>query len=357
MSELKNSWKRSILPTDATISQAIENLNQVSVKIVIVTNETGVLEGTISDGDIRRGLLRGLDLASPISTILHRDALVVPPEMGRAVVLQIMSANKIQQIPIVDENNRVIGLHLWDEIHLSPIRENVMVIMCGGMGTRLKPQTENCPKPLLPVAGKPILEHIIERAKNQGFTKFVLAIHYLGSMIEDYFGDGTSLGIEVKYLREDEALGTAGALSLFAIPPNNSFIVANGDVLTDINYGELLDFHHQNDARATMAVRLHEWQNPFGVVQIQGLEIIAYEEKPISRSYINAGVYVIDPSTLSLLIKAEPCDMPIFFERIKQADQRVLAYPVHERWIDVGRPDDFEQANQASTSYVMSREK
>ena len=221
MSELKNSWKRSILPTDATISQAIENLNQVSVKIVIVTNETGVLEGTISDGDIRRGLLRGLDLASPISTILHRDALVVPPEMGRAVVLQIMSANKIQQIPIVDENNRVIGLHLWDEIHLSPIRENVMVIMCGGMGTRLKPQTENCPKPLLPVAGKPILEHIIERAKNQGFTKFVLAIHYLGSMIEDYFGDGTSLGIEVKYLREDEALGTAGALSLFAIPPNN----------------------------------------------------------------------------------------------------------------------------------------
>jgi len=346
MSESKDSWKRAILSIDATISQAIENLNEASVKIVIVTNKSGVLEGTISDGDIRRGLLRGLDLASPISTILRREPFVVPPQMGRAMVLQIMAANKIQQIPIVDQSQRVIGLHLWDEINVFPNRENLMVIMCGGKGTRLMPKTENCPKPLLHVAGKPILEHIIDRAKSQGFTRFVLAIYHLGSMIEDYFGDGTKLGVEIQYLREDAPLGTAGALSLFAAPPSAPFIVTNGDVLTDINYGELLDFHHQNEAKATMAVRLHEWQNPFGVVQIDGLEIIGYEEKPITRSHINAGVYVIDPSTLGLLTKAQPCDMPIFFEQIQQTGQRVLAYPIHEHWIDVGRPDDFLNANK-----------
>ena len=171
MSESKDSWKRAILPIDATISQAIENLNEASVKIVIVTNKSGVLEGTISDGDIRRGLLRGLDLASPISTILRREPFVVPPQMGRAMVLQIMAANKIQQIPIVDENMQVIGLHLWDEINSLPVRTNIMVIMAGGKGTRLHPQTENCPKPLLRVSGKPILEHIIERAKIEGFFR------------------------------------------------------------------------------------------------------------------------------------------------------------------------------------------
>ena len=205
-------WRRAILPAHATIEQAIRNLDQVAIKIILVVNDAGALEGTISDGDIRRGLLKGLDLASPIAGIIHHNPLVVPPEMGRELVMQLMVANKILQIPVIDERRHVAGLHLWDEITTPRVRPNPMVIMAGGMGTRLRPHTEDCPKPMLPVAGKPMLEHIIERARSEGFSHFVLAIHYLGHVIEKYFGYGERLGVRIEYLREQPPLGTAGSV-------------------------------------------------------------------------------------------------------------------------------------------------
>jgi dTDP-glucose pyrophosphorylase len=345
MKQSEQLWRQAILPFDATIGQAIQNLNEVSVKIVLVANAAGVLEGTISDGDIRRGLLKGLDLNSPLTSIIHHNALVVPPDLGRDLVMQLMAANKIQQIPVVDEHHHVIGLHLWDEISTPPSRPNLMVIMAGGMGTRLRPHTEDCPKPLLPVAGKPMLEHIIERAKLEGFNHFVLAIHYLGHMIEAYFGNGERLGVRIDYLREESPLGTAGALGLLKPKPDAPFVVTNGDVITDIHYGELLDFHTRHAACATMAVRVHEWQHPFGVVQTQGVEIVGFEEKPIARSHINAGVYALDPSALSVLTANAHCDMPMLFERLQANKKLTVAYPMHEPWLDVGRSDDLKRAN------------
>lgn len=314
-----------------------------------MTNEAGKLEGTISDGDIRRGLLKGLDLNSPIENVIHRNALVVPPEMGRELVMQLMMANKIQQIPVINEYRHIIGLHLWDEITAIPVRPNMMVIMAGGIGTRLRPHTDNCPKPLLPVSGKPMLEHIIERAKLEGFSHFVLAIHYLGHMIEDHFGNGERLGVRIDYLREQSPLGTAGALGLLNARPEAAFIVTNGDVITDIRYGELLDFHIRHAAAATMAVRVHEWQHPFGVVQTKGVEIVGFEEKPVARSHINAGVYALDPEALSVLCADERCDMPTLFERLQAKSKRTVAYPMHEPWLDVGRPDDLTRANAETT--------
>ena len=272
-------WRQAILPVHATIGQAIRNLEQNAIKIVLVANETGVLEGTICDGDIRRGLLKGLDLNSPVASVIHRNALVVPPELGREMVMQLMVANKIQQIPVVDEHHHIVGLHLWDEITTPPMRPNLMVIMAGGIGTRLRPHTESCPKPLLSVAGKPMLEHIIDRAKLEGFNQFVLAIHYLGHMIEAHFGNGERLGVQIDYLREQSPLGTAGALGLLTPLPDVPFVVTNGDVITDIRYGELLDFHIRHAATATMAVRVHEWQHPFGVVQTQGVEIVGFDSQ------------------------------------------------------------------------------
>lgn len=346
MNQFGQHWRKAILTTNATIQQTIRNLDQVAIKIVLVVNKAGVLEGTISDGDIRRGLLKGLDLNSPIASVIHRNALVVPPEMGRDMVMQLMVANKIQQIPVVDEYRHVVGLHLWDEITTPPTRSNLMVIMAGGMGTRLRPHTESCPKPLLPVAGKTMLEHIIERAKLEGFSHFVLAIHYLGHMIEEYFGDGERLGVQIDYLREQDPLGTAGALGLLNPCPDAPFVVTNGDVITDIRYGELLDFHIRHDAAATMAVRLHEWQHPFGVVQTQGLEIIGFEEKPVARSHINAGVYALAPEALNVLSANAHCDMPTLFERLQAQTKRTVAYPMHEPWLDVGRPDDLAAARE-----------
>lgn len=337
-------WREAILQSDSTIKQAISNLDQNGMKIIMIVNEMGKFQGTISDGDIRRSLLRGLDLDSEITTLIHRNALVVPSELGRATVMQLMVANKIQQIPVLDESGHVTGVHLWDEITNAPSRSNLMVIMAGGMGTRLRPHTEDCPKPLLPIAGKPMLEHIIERAKLEGFTRFVLSIHYLGHMIEDYFGDGEHLQVQIDYLREESPLGTAGGLSFLNPLPDEPFVVTNGDVITDIPYGEFLDFHVRQNASATMAIRVHEWQHPFGVVQTNGINIVGFEEKPVSRSHINAGVYVLEPKALEVISTNGYCDMPTLFERLQADSKRIVAYPMHEPWLDVGRPEDYNSA-------------
>lgn len=345
MSDISKSWSKTILPIGSSIRQAIQVLNETSLKIVLVTDLAGTLVGTISDGDIRRGLLIGLDLTSEIDSVVHRDAVVAPAGLTRESVLQLMVKNRILQIPIVDKNMKVLGLHLWDQMNSPSSRENTMVIMAGGKGTRLHPATENCPKPLLPVAGKPILEHIINRAQNQGFSHFVLAIHHLGHMIEEYFGNGENLGVKIEYIKEAAPLGTAGALSLMHPLPEAAFVVTNGDILTEINYGELIDFHIQNNAMATMAIRTHESQNQFGVVETNGIEIVGYEEKPISRVHINAGVYVIEPSIVSSLEKSVPLDMPTLFSLIQAMNKRVIAYPIHERWFDVGLPNELQKAS------------
>jgi len=341
---LGDGWRKAILQTDSTIQDVIRNLDQVAIKIVLVVNNQSKLQGTISDGDIRRGLLKGLNLNSPIETIIHRNALVVPPALGRETVMKLMVANKIQQIPVVNEHQQVVGLHLWDEVTTLPPRSNIMVIMAGGKGTRLLPHTQSCPKPLVSVAGKPMLEHIIERAKLEGFSHFVLAIHYLGHMIEEHFGNGDRLGVRIDYLREQSPLGTAGALGLLKPRPEDPFVVTNGDVITDIRYGELLDFHNRFEATATMAVRLHEWHHPFGVVQTQGVDIVGFEEKPIARSHINAGVYALSPDALNEITSDAPCDMPTLFARIQARAKRTVAYPMHEPWLDVGRPVDLDLA-------------
>jgi NDP-sugar pyrophosphorylase family protein len=288
-------------------------------------------------------LLRGLDLNSPIDSIIYREALVVPPQLEREMVLGLMQANQLNALPVVGEARRVLGLHVLNELLVRVKRPNLMVIMAGGQGTRLRPHTDNCPKPLLPVGGKPLLEHIIERAKAEGFRRFALAIHYLGHMIEDYFGDGARWQVHIEYLREGAPLGTAGAIGLLNPRPEAPFVVSNGDVLTDIRYGELLDFHCRYGTAATMAVRLHEWQHPFGVVRTRGVDIIGFEEKPIARTHVNAGIYALDPSAIDSLPGGEPCDMTTLFGRLQARGERTIAYPMHEPWLDVGLPDDLDR--------------
>ena len=190
-----------------------------------------------------------------------------------------------------------------------------------------------------------MLEHIIERAKAEGFERFIVSVHYLGHMIEEYFGDGSQWDVHIEYLREEIPLGTAGAIGLLKEKPELPFLVTNGDVLTDIRYGEILDFHNIHGAAATMAVRLHEWEHPFGVVRTEGVDIIGFEEKPVSRSHINAGIYVLEPTALDVLNSGENCDMPTVFERLKENGARTIVYPMHEPWLDVGRPEDYTAAN------------
>lgn len=339
----KNRWKRSLMREECTLQDAIRNLEQTGLRIVLVVDEKGCLRGTVSDGDIRRGLLKGHGLDEPLRSVLHLTPLVAPALLGRDALMQLMLANKVPQIPVVDDQHKVVGLHVWDELNVSGDRESMMLIMAGGKGQRLRPHTENCPKPMLRVAGKPMLEHILDRAKLAGFKRFIISVHYLGHVIEDYFQDGSKWGVEIDYVRENQPLGTAGALGLLEPNPTTPFIVTNGDVLCDINYGDLLDFHIRQDAVATMAVRLHEWQHPFGVVQTKGIDIVGFEEKPIARSHINAGVYAINPQALTSLPTGR-CDMPTLFTNLQSQGMRTVAYPMHEPWLDVGRPTDLQRA-------------
>ena len=328
-----------------SIEEAIKILNDSSLRIVLIADSDFKLMGTVSDGDIRRGLLKGLAINSPISEVVNQKPIVVPKGFPRAEVLRIMSANKVFQVPVIDEDLRLVDLFLWEELSSPAARDNTMVIMAGGKGLRLLPKTEKIPKPMLRLGEKPILEHIIERAKKEGFSRFILAIHHLGQVIEEYFGDGKTLGVNISYLKEKTPLGTAGALSLIEPRPSKPIVVTNGDVLTDIKYGEILDFHNNSNGIATMAVQIREWQNPYGVVNTDGVEITSYEEKPITRTLINAGVYVVDPSMLELLKGVTSCDMPQLFELARGKGMKTVAYFAHESWMDIGTHEDFESAS------------
>ncbi|MEO0462651.1 MAG: nucleotidyltransferase family protein [Pseudomonadota bacterium] len=342
------NWRDALLETDgAQIKDAAAALDRSALQIVLVVEADNTLVGTITDGDIRRALLKGLPLEAPASDIAKGEPLVVTGDVPGEAVLTIMAANRIRQMPIVDDQRRVVGLHIRDEVHARTLaRPNTMVIMAGGKGTRLRPHTENCPKPMLPVGGKPMLEHIIERAAAAGITRFLISIHYLGHMIEEHFGDGSRWGVAIDYIREDSPLGTGGALSLIEERFDAPILATNGDVMTEVNYGELIDFHALHRASATMAVRSHEMRNPFGVVLTSGIDLTGFEEKPVIKSHVNAGIYVIEPSAMEHLTKGEHCDMPTLFERLRAAGGRTIVFPLHEAWLDVGRPEDLEQARE-----------
>jgi len=345
-------WRTLVLSINSSIKDAIIKLNDTGLQIILVLDRNDILLGTITDGDIRRGILRGERLEDSIGNIMRIKPVVAQHEMRHERLVQLMHANRLRHLPIVKSNMKVVGLHFFDEITSITHRSNLIIIMAGGIGKRLRPHTEACPKPLLKVAGKPILEHIIERAKSEGFSRFIISIEYLGHMIEEYFANGERLGVHIDYLRETVPLGTAGALGLLSSCPELPFVVTNGDIMSRISYADLLDFHAQNDSMATMAVRMFEWQNPFGVVKTKGVDIIGFEEKPIFRSHINAGIYVLSPEALNVLQVKSHCDMPMLFERLKAEGNRTIAFPMYEQWLDIGRLDDLEKANSENSDLV-----
>lgn len=340
-----DSWKMAVVKPSATIKEVLQVINNASIKFALVCSGDFVLLGTVSDGDVRRGLLRGISLDELVSVIMNPNPLVTHEGVSQDLVYELMVNNQVYEIPELNVDSRVVGLRLLRAPSHKKC-DHTIVIMAGGRGARLLHHTESCPKPMLEVGGRPMLEHIILKAKNEGFRDIVLSVNYLSHVIENYFEDGNKFGVSIKYLKEDSPLGTAGALSLFEKVPKLPFLVTNGDVLTEISYRDILDFHIVNHAHATMAVRPYEWKHPFGVVEISDFEIVGFQEKPVMRSNINAGVYVLNPSTLKYLKKNEYCDMPAIFEALKSDFQKIIAYPVHEKWQDIGNPNDLRIANE-----------
>ncbi len=339
-------WKQIAVRPDQTIREALEAIDKGGVQIAIVADEEDHLRGVATDGDIRRGILKDLNLDAPVGSIMNEDPITARRQEDRQSLIDTMRARQIHQIPLVDGEGRIVGIEVLDDLLEPEARPNPVVLMAGGLGTRLRPLTEDCPKPLLEVGDKPILETILEGFIAHGFHRFYLSVNYKAGMIEDYFGNGEDWGVDISYVHEEKRLGTAGPLSLLPERPDETMIVMNGDLLTKLNYAHLLDFHREHGAVGTMCVREHETQVPYGVIETDDQYMKGIEEKPTEHYFVNAGIYVLEPETLELVPENEFFDMPDLFESLIEEGREATVFPVREYWQDVGRENDFRRVNR-----------
>lgn len=340
------SVKDIIINRDATINEALKTISKGTFQIAIVVDKTNKLLGTLTDGDIRRGFLKGLNINSSIKSIFIKNPTIVKKNFSKEKLLSIALSKKIYQIPVVDNNRRLIGIHILDELIKSKTKSNKVVIMAGGKGMRLRPLTKNIPKPMLKVGKKPILQIILEKFKESGYKNFVICVNYKSKVIQDFFGDGMKFGVKITYIHEKIKMGTAGALSLLKknMKINEPFFVMNGDLLTNLNFEKLLDFHQNHNSKATMCIREYNIESPYGEVQLSKENIIGINEKPSHKFFVNAGIYILDPKCINLIPKRF-YDMPTLFKKIIDKKEKVISFPLGEYWLDIGRFNDYDRAN------------
>ena len=335
-----------------TIHQAVACIDRNARGIALVADAEYHLLGTITDGDIRRAILSGLNMHQPVSVLLERKVDSIYPQpiialggMEPGAILELMQSHSVRQIPVLDEARRVVNLITIEELLPQNTLPVTAVVMAGGFGTRLRPLTEDIPKPMLPVGGKPLLEHILGQMRDSGVRHVNITTHYMPEKIVDYFGDGRQFGLEIDYVNEDRPLGTAGALGLMS-PPTETMLVINGDILTQINFRAMLKFHHEHQADLTVAVRYYEMQVPYGVLQCDGARVLGVQEKPIYNFLVNAGIYMIEPSAYAFIPHGTKFDMTDLIEKLTSENRTVVSFPIVEYWLDIGHHAQYEQAQK-----------
>lgn len=339
-----------------TIIEALKIIDKGAIQIALVVDDNNKLIGTLTDGDIRRALINNFNLEERIENIIFKTPTTAKSTDSVEDIIKLALEKKLHHIPILDDNNILIELKVIDDLIKNRIKSNKVVLMVGGLGTRLRPLTDNMPKPMLKVGDKPILETIIKQFSKSGFKNIVLCVNYKSEIIKDYFGDGSKFDIEIEYIYENKRMGTAGALSLLQKKPKEPFFVMNGDLLTNINFSDLLDYHNANKSIATMGVREYEMQVPYGVVNTIGTEIKTIEEKPTLNFFVSGGVYVLDPICLNIIPNDEYYDMPTLFENIISNKNKTITYPIKDYWLDIGRHEDFEKANIEYKEYFNDKQ-
>lgn len=340
------NWKNCLVSRTATLADAISVIDGNREKICLVVDQEDLLLGTVTDGDIRRSVLKGISLDSPVDQVMNTKPRVAHVGDDSRAMAAFLRAAVLQYLPIVNDAFQVVGLVSRDSFtDLAPERPNWVVLMAGGLGTRLRPLTDNTPKPLLTIGDRPLLETIIESFVGHGFRHFYISVNYMADQVKDRLGDGTRFGVEIRYLDETSPLGTAGPLSLLPTPPSAPLIVMNGDILTKVNFGQLLDFHEEQGVAATMCVREYDLQVPYGVVQIEKNRLQRIDEKPVHKFFVNAGIYVLGPGAVNMVPRGKRMDMTQLFDLIVANGNEASVFPLREFWIDIGRMEDFERAN------------
>jgi len=341
---MSQKWENTLIGPEFTIRKALEVIDREALRGAIIVDSNNKLLGVVSDGDIRRGILTGVSLEEHVSKVMNTKPTVATKEATKQQLFELMESKGVLSIPLLNEGI-VVGLHTLHESLHKPRLENPIFLMAGGFGTRLRPLTNNCPKPLLKVGDKPIIEIIFLNFIKSGFVNFYISTHYMPEMIMDHFGDGSKWGVNITYVYEDSPLGTGGALGLLPESvPKLPLIMMNGDVLTNVNFNKLLEFHLNEAADASMCVREYEYQIPYGVIQGENGKVSSMVEKPTQLFHINAGIYVINPEIIAQVKVNERIDMPTLLEQQIEAQGNVMMFPIHEYWLDIGRMEDYQRA-------------
>jgi len=345
--EAKSSQRlQSVLVSpDMPILQAAEKLDKAGTGALVLCSPDRKLVGMLTDGDIRRAVMKGQSLERPCEAIASRNPTTIRTGYTSSQALHVLNEHDINQLPVVDEQGTVVDLLLRRDIVSEANLEMSAVIMAGGYGKRLLPLTEQVPKPMLPVGDRPLLERIIEQLRRSGIRDVNLTTHYLPDSIERHFGDGESFGVKLNYIKEDNPLGTAGGVRHMR-SASGPFLVMNGDILTGLPFQAMLEFHKQHGAQITVGVRRYEVKVPYGVIESDELDVRAIKEKPSLTFFINAGIYLLEPSVCDWIPEGRRYDMTDLIEKLVSEKQRVISFPIMEYWLDVGQHADYKQAQE-----------
>lgn len=343
---MQSNWKEIAIAPDTPIRDALQVIDNGALRLALVVSEADVLLGTLSDGDIRRALIHGVPLSAPVSEAMNKRPRTVPASTDGEKAFAMMDESDLLVIPVLGSEGQMVGLYSYKELLHAKDKENWVFLMAGGFGTRLRPYTDQCPKPMLRVGGKPLLEIILESYLAAGFHKFYISVHYMAEAIKDYFGDGSRWNVTIRYIEEKDPLGTAGSLGLLPTVENRPLLMMNGDLLTKVDLAQLLRFHEENGSDLTMCVREYDFTVPYGVVETSGRHVTAITEKPVHRFFVNAGIYVLSPQVVARVGENSKLDMTDLAERLVKEGCDVSVFPIHEYWLDIGRPDDFIRAQE-----------
>lgn len=340
------NWKNLLIGPDASIEAAIQTIDQGGARIALVVDMEGKLLGTVTDGDVRRAIIGHKPLTDSIDGVMNLNPRTVTRSLDRQKVVALMNQHHVIQMPVVDDFRRVIGIEMLDAAMSEQRHDNWVLLLAGGFGTRLRPLTDSCPKPMLDVGGKPILQSIIESFINLGFHQFYVSVHYMSEVIKNHFGSGENWDVTIRYIDEESPLGTAGSLSLMEDVGDLPVIVMNGDLLSRVNYLDLLKFHKEHGVAATICSREYAYQVPFGVVKFAGYDVQEIVEKPLQKCFVSAGIYVVEPDVIAGMQRGQAIDMPSLLQDLIDRRRGVCTFPIHEYWLDIGRFSDYERANR-----------
>lgn len=342
------------------IQSVIQRMNENRLGIVLVVTEEGRLMGIITDGDIRRAILAKIELTSSIQSILSKKegTLYSKPLSALAgqshnVYLKLLKEHSVLHLPILDKEKRVVGLVTMDEFVEGPPNPGLQaVVMAGGLGTRLHPLTEDIPKPMLLVGERPLLEIIINQLRSIGIRRVNITTHHKPEKIRSHFGNGENFGVQLNYVSENKPLGTAGSLGLLETP-QETLLVINGDVLTQVDFKAMLQYHREHSADLTVGVRSFDFKVPYGVVECEGSMVSDLKEKPSLHFLVNAGIYLLEPSAHQYIPSGDYFNMTDLIQKLLEAKRVVASFPIHEYWLDIGSHTEYQQAQEEAQKFAQ----